>query len=90
MVLISTCTFLVSKTLNYNHGQKSLGQSEHNFSSMRFTSNVVKSSAVILQIHVLCPLPLPTQNNVERPKELRPYGFNTVCGVVGGGWDMEC
>ena len=68
MVLISTCTFLVSKTLNYNHGQKSLGQSEHNFSSMRFTSNVVKSSAVIFQImyFVLSPSPPKTMLKDQR------------------------
>ena len=49
-------------------------QSERNFNSMRFTNNVAKSSAVILQIHV--PSPLPTQYNVERSKELRFDGFN--------------
>ena len=42
-----------------NHGQKSLGQSEGNFNSIRFTSSVAKSSAVFLQIYV--PSPLPTQ-----------------------------
>ena len=68
---------------NYNHGQKSLGQSERNFNSMRFTSSVAKSSAVFLQIHV--PSPLPTQYNVERSKELCLDGFNTVCAVVGRG-----
>ena len=74
----------------YNHGQKSLGQSEHNFNSMRFTSNVnvVKSSAVVLQIYV--PSPLPTQYNVERSKELCLHGFNTVRGVGGGGRDVQC
>ena len=51
--------------------------------SMRFTSNVVKSSAVILQIHV--PSPFPTQNNVERSKELCLDGFNTVRRVGVGG-----
>ena len=30
-------------------------------------------------------LPLPTQNNVERSKELCLDGFNTVRGVGGGG-----
>ena len=69
--------------LTYNHGQKSLGQSERNFKSMHFTSSVAKSSAVFLQIHV--PSPLPTQYNVERSKELCLDGFNTVCGVGGGG-----
>ena len=54
--------------------------------SMRFTSNVAKSSAVILQIHV--PSPLPTQYNVERSKELCLDGFNTVRGVGGGGRDV--
>ena len=73
---------------NYNHGQKSLGQSERNFNSMRFTSSVAKSSAVFLQIHV--PSPLPTQYNVERSKELCLDGFNTVCGVGGGGKDVQC
>ena len=72
----------------YNHGQKSLGQSERNFNSMRFTSSVAKSSAVFLQIHV--PSPLPTQYNVERSKELCLDGFNTVCGVGGGGRDVQC
>ena len=72
----------------YNHGQKSLGQSEHNFNSMRLTSNVVKSSAVVLQIYV--PSPLPTQYNVERSKELCLDGFNTVRGVGVGGRDVQC
>ena len=67
---------------SYNHGQKSLGQSERNFNSMRFTSSVAKSSAVFLQIHV--PSPLLTQYNVERSKELCLDGFNTVFGVGGG------
>ena len=49
---------------------------------MCFTSNVVKSSAVILQIHV--PSPFPTQYNVERSKELHLDGFNTVRGVGVG------
>ena len=61
---------------NYNHGQKSLGQSERNFNSMRITSSV------FLQIHV--PSPLPTQYNVERSKELCLDGLNTVCGVGDG------
>ena len=39
---------------NYNHGQNSLGQSERNFNSMRFTSSVAKSGAVFLKIHVRC------------------------------------
>ena len=63
----------------YNHGQKSLGQSERNFNSIRFTSNVAKSSAVILQIHV--PSPSPTQYNVERSKELCLDG-----STLPGGW----
>ena len=75
-------------TLNYNHGQKSLGQSERNFNSLRFTSSVAKSSAVFLQIHV--PSPLPTQYNVERSKELCLDGFNTVCGVGEAGRDVQC
>ena len=73
---------------SYNHGQKSLGQSERNFNSMRFKSSVAKSSAVFLQIHV--PSPLPTQYNVERSKELCLDGFNSVCGVGGGGRDVQC
>ena len=73
---------------NYNHGQKSLGQSERNFNSMRITSSVAKSSAVFLQIHVLSPL--PTQYNVERSKESCLDGFNTVCGVGVGGRDVRC
>ena len=73
---------------NYNHGQKSLGQSERNFNSMRFTSSVAESSAVFLQIHA--PSPLPTQYNVERSKELCLDGFNTVCGVGGVGKDVQC
>ena len=60
-----------------------LGQSERKFKSIHFTSSVAKSSAVCLQIHV--PSPLPTQYNVERSKELCLDGFNTVCGVGGGG-----
>ena len=55
---------------------------------MRFTSNVAKSSAVVLKTHV--PSPLPTQYNVERSKELCLDGFNTVRGVGGGGWDVQC
>ena len=43
----------------YNHGQKSLGQSERNFNSMRFTSSVAKSNAVFLKIHVPSPLTPP-------------------------------
>ena len=50
--------------------------------------SVAKSSAVFLQIHVLSPL--PTQYNVERSKELCLDGFNTVCGVGGGGRDVQC
>ena len=73
---------------SYNHGQKSLGQSERNFNSMRLTISVAKSSAVFLQIHV--PSPLPTQYNVERSKELCLDGFNTVCGVGGGGREVQC
>ena len=46
-------------------------------------SYVAKSSAVFLQIHVFSPL--LTQYNVERSKELCLDGFNTVCGVGGGG-----
>ena len=61
-------------------------QSERNFNSMRFTSNVAKSSAVILQIHV--PSPLPTQYNVERSKELCFDGFNTLRGVGREGRDV--
>ena len=56
-----------SPAFNYNHRPKSLEQSDHNLYSMRFTSYVVKSSAVVLQIHV--PYPFPTQYNVERSKE---------------------
>ena len=41
-----------------------------------------------VQIHV--PSPLPTQYNVERSKELCLDGFNTVCGVGGGGKDVQC
>ena len=57
-----------------------MGQSERNFNSMRFTSNVAKSSAVILQMHV------PTQYNVERSKELCLDGFNTLRVVGEVGW----
>ena len=74
------------KKMGYNHGQKSLGESERNFNSMCFTSSVAKSRAVFLQIHV--PSPLPTQYNVERWKELCLDGFNTLCGVGGGGRDV--
>ena len=66
----------------YNHGQKSLGQSERNFNSVRFTSSVAESSAVFLLIHV--PSPLTTLYNVERSKELCLDDFNTVCGVGEG------
>ena len=62
---------------------KSPWDSQNVFNSMRFTSYVAKSSAVFLQIHV--PSPLLTQYNVERSKELCLDGFNTVCGVGGGG-----
>ena len=61
---------------------------ERNFNSMRFTSNVAKSSAVILQMHV--PSPFPTQYNVARSKELCLHGFNTVRGVGGEGRDVQC
>ena len=73
----------IQERIIYNHGQKPLGQSEHNFNFMRFTSSVAKSSAVFLQIHV--PSPLPTQYNVERSKELCLDGFNTVCWGGGSG-----
>ena len=87
-VLRVTQKLTSAKIINYNHGQKSLGQSERNFNSMRFTSSVAKSSAVFLQIHV--PSPLLTQYNVERSKELCLDGFNTVCGVGGGCRDEQC
>ena len=41
-----------------------------------------------MQIHTLSPL--PTQYNVERSKESCLDGFNTVCGVGGGGRDVQC
>ena len=69
----------IQERIIYNHGQKPLGQSEHNFNSMRFTSSVAKSSAVFLQIHVPSPLP-PPPNTME----LCLDGFNTVCGVSEG------
>ena len=47
------------------------------------TSNVVTSSAIILQIHY--PSPFPTQYNVERSKKLYLDGFNIVRGSGGGG-----
>ena len=87
LIMNDTCQFK-SHAVTYNHGQKSLGQSERNFNSMRFTSSFAKSSAVFLQIHV--PSPLRTQYNVERSKELCLDGFNTVCGVEGGGRDVQC
>ena len=59
----------IQEKIIYNHGQKSLGQPERNFNSMRFTSSVAKSSAVILQIHV--PYPLPTQYNKIQLKDQR-------------------
>ena len=65
-----------------------LGQSERNFNSMLFTSNVAKSSDVILQIHV--PSPLLTQYNVERSNELCLDGLNSVRGVGGGSRDVQC
>ena len=71
-----------SKLKSYNPGQKSMGQSEHNCNSICITSNVVKSSAVILQIHVSSPF--PTQYNVERSKELYVDGFITVHRVGEG------
>ena len=72
----------------YNHGQKSLGQSEGDFKSMRFITIVAKSSAVIVQMHV--PSPFPTQYNVERSQELSLDGFNTARGVGGQGRDVQC
>ena len=56
--------------------------------SMRFTSNVATSSALILQMHV--PSPFPTQYNVERSKELCLHGFNTIDGVGAEGRDLQC
>ena len=47
-----------------------------------------KVVAVILQIHVLSPL--PTQYNVERSKELCFDGFNTLRGVGVGGRNVQC
>ena len=47
------------------------------------TSNVVTSSAIILQIHN--PSPFPTQYNVERSKKLYLDGFNIVRGSGGEG-----
>jgi len=72
----------------YNHGQKSLGQSERDFKSMRFITIVAKSSAVIVQMHV--PSPFPTQYNVERSQEFSLDGFNTARGVGGQGRDLQC
>ena len=57
LLLLMLFLLFLCHMANFNHGQKSLGQSKHNFNSMRFTSNVVKDSAVILQIHVPCPFP---------------------------------
>ena len=54
---------------------------------MCITSNVVKSSGVILQIHVTSPFPI--QYNVERSEELCFDGFNTVGGVGVGGRDVQ-
>ena len=63
-----------------------------NVTSILYVSQVLsqkrKSSAVFLQIHV--PSPLPTQYNVERSKELSLDGFNTVCGLGGGGRNVQC
>ena len=47
-----------------------------------------KVVAVILQMHVLSPL--PTQYNVERSKELCFDGFNTLRGVGVGGRNVQC
>ena len=60
-----------------------------NVTSILCVSQVLsqKNSAIFLQIHV--PSPLPTQYNVERSKELCLDGFNTVCGVGGGGRDVQ-
>ena len=61
-----------------------------NVTSILCVSQVLsqKNSAIFLQIHV--PSPLPTQYNVERSKELCLDGFNAVCGVRRGGWDVQC
>ena len=80
--------WLVRAIKTYNHGLKSLRQSEHNCNPMCITSNVVKSSGVILQIHVTSPFPI--QYNVERSKELCFDGFNTVGGVGVRGRDVQC
>ena len=76
----------IQERIIYNHGQKPLGQSEHNFNSMRFTSSVAKSSAVFLQIHV--PSPLLTQYNVERNCALTVSTLSV--GVGGVGRDVQC
>ena len=73
---------------NYNHVQKSLGQSERDFNYMPFTSIVSKSSAVMLEMHV--PSPFPAQYNVERSQEVCLHGFNTARGVRGQGRDVPC
>ena len=61
-----------------------------NVTSILCVSQVLsqKSSAVFFQIHV--PSSLPTQYNVEISKELCLDSFNTVCGVGGGGRDVQC
>ena len=69
----------IQERIIYNHGQKSLGQSEHNFNSMRFTRSVAKSSAVFLQIHV--PSPLLTQYN--RDLKIRRRQMSTT---ASGSW----
>ena len=72
IVVVDVVFALSCHMANFNHGQ-----------IMRFTSNIVKSNAVILQIHVPCPF--STQYNVDRSKELCLDSFNCVrrVGVAG-------
>ena len=63
-----------------------------NVTSILCVSQVLSQKAVLSFYKSMSPppSPLPTQYNVERSKELCLDGFNTVCGVGGGGRDVQC
>ena len=67
-----------------NHGQTSLGQSERNFNSMRFTNSVAKSSAVFLQIHAPSPSPPNTMLKAQRNRALTVSALSVGWGEGEG------
>ena len=79
IILCDRSNLFLGFFLTYNHGQKSLGQSERNFRSMRFTSSVAKSSAVFYKSMSRPPSPPNTMLKDQRNFAL------TVSTLWGGG-----